>query len=85
MASRNPKNTRSPPRSPPRNFKVNLIDEPPFDPAQRKYLLDIVPKIGKTVTSAEDFQLQLSTELCKYLKEGVGVSVVVTPDTYSSS
>jgi hypothetical protein len=44
-------------RSPPRNFKVNLIDEPPFTQAQKSYLMSCVPRIGRSCPTAEDIQL----------------------------
>ena len=47
-------------RSPPRNFKVNLIDEPPFPPAQRNQFPAMVPKIARSCSTAEDNQIELS-------------------------
>lgn len=40
-------------RSPPRNFKVNLIDDPPFDNVQKNYFMSLVPRIAKSCTTAE--------------------------------
>lgn len=64
-------------RSPPRNYKVNLIDEPPFNAAQKSYLMTCVPRICRNCTAPEDIQLELSQDLCKYLQKSVGVSVVI--------
>jgi hypothetical protein len=52
-------------RSPPRNFKVNLMEEPPLTQAQKSYLMACVPRIARTNPSAEDFQAELSKELCR--------------------
>lgn len=67
---------RPQPRSPPRNFKVNFIDEPPLNTAGQNFIANLVPKIAKNSPVAEDIQIELSKELCKYLKQSVGVSVV---------
>lgn len=64
-------------RSPPRNFKVNFIEEPPLETAQTNFIANLVPKIGrKYPSSPEEIQKELSQELCKYLKKSVGVLVV---------
>ena len=47
---------RPAPRSPPRNFKVNFIEEPPLDTAQVKFIETLVPKIAKKSPAAEDIQ-----------------------------
>lgn len=64
-----------PPRSPPRNFKVNYIEEPPLETAQVNFISTLVPKIARKHSSSEDIQLEFSQELCKYLKQSVGVFV----------
>ena len=71
-------------RSPPRNYKVNLIDEPPFNSAQKTFFLSCVPRISRSCTGPEQIQLELSNELCKYLQKSVGVSVTVKPEDYSA-
>ncbi len=35
------------PRSPPRNFKVNYIEDPPLTASQKTYITQLVPKIGR--------------------------------------
>ena len=66
---------RTAPKSLPRNFKVNYVEEPPLETAQVNFISALVIKIAKRVTSAEDIQLELSQELCKYLKKSVAVLV----------
>ena len=66
---------RPPPKSPPRNFKVNYIEEPSLETAQVNFISTLVPKLAKRMTSAEDIQFELSQELCKYLKKSVAVLV----------
>ncbi len=44
-------------RSPPRNFKVNYIDEPPFDNAQKTFINNLIPKVAKSSPSADQQQL----------------------------
>lgn len=70
------------PRSPPKNYKVNFIEEPPLETPQRTYLMNLVPRIGRSCVSAEDNQYELSQELSKYLKKSVSVSVVEKPNNY---
>ena len=45
-----------PPRSPPRNFKVNYIEEPPLETAQVNFISTLVPKIARKHSSSEDIQ-----------------------------
>jgi hypothetical protein len=70
-------------RSPPRNFKVNLIDEPPLTQPQKTYLMNAVPKMARTTPSADDFQVELSKDLCREFKQSVGVSAMVKPEDYN--
>jgi hypothetical protein len=72
-------------RSPPRNFKVNYIEEPPLNTADVNFINNLVPKIGRKCTTAEDIQLELSMELCKYLQKSVGVSVTEKQEGVSES
>jgi hypothetical protein len=44
-------------RSPPRNYKLNFIDEPPFTAPQKSFLNTCVPRIGRNCTSPEEIQL----------------------------
>jgi hypothetical protein len=71
------------PRSPPKNFKVNFLEEPPLNNVQRNYLTTTVIRITKACTSPEEVQLELSTELCRYLQKSVGVSVVEKPANFN--
>jgi hypothetical protein len=71
------------PRSPPKNFKVTFLEEPPLNNLQKNYLVNLVPKIGRACSAPEEIQLELSTELCKYLQKSVGVSVVEKPANFN--
>ena len=70
-------------RSPPRNFKVNLIDEPPLTQQQKTYLMTTVPRIARTTPTPEDFQVELSKDLCREFKKSMGVSAVVKAEDYN--
>ena len=67
-------------KSPPRNFKVNYIEEPPLETAQVNFITNLVPKIARKNPSGEDIQLELSQELCKYLQKSVAVLVTEKKD-----
>ena len=72
---------RPAPRSPPRNFKVNFIEEPPLNSQDVKFLETVVPKIArKYPSSPEEIQSELSQELCQNWKRSVGVLVVEKND-----
>jgi len=67
-------------KSPPRNYKVNFVEEPPLEVTQKTFITNLVPKIGRNATTPEQIQIELSNELCKYLKKSVGVSVIESKD-----
>lgn len=68
-------------RSPPRNFKVNFIEEPPLNTVQVNFISSLVPKIARKCTTAEDIQSELSKELCQYLQKSIGVYVSEKKDS----
>lgn len=39
-------------RSPPRNYKVNFLEEPSLDNSQKTFITNLVPKIGRNATTA---------------------------------
>jgi hypothetical protein len=43
---------RPAPRSPPKNFKVSFIEEPPLSNEQQNFIDKTVPKLAKTFTTA---------------------------------
>lgn len=72
------------PRSPPKNYKVNFLEDPPLNNVQRTYLTTLIPKIAKASTTPQEIQLELSNELCRYLQKSVGVSVVEKPANFNA-
>ena len=51
---------RTQPRSPPRNYRVNFLEDPPLENSQKTYITNLVPKIGRNCTNADQIQIELS-------------------------
>lgn len=70
------------PRSPPKNYKLNFLNEFEMSTVEKNYLTNLIQKTARTFSTAAENQEELSHELCKHYKKSVGVSVIIANEQY---